>query len=167
MISVDSFEEMGTFKSVRLGQMCGSAEGCILGTSCNTVSTNERTLADKIKAMKTPWDEWNQMFQVLVEQHVQMLEHISTCIDALMQRTEMVADQVTAWGNLQPELMKLGTVYRVNRAPIQMNDRKAWQLCKLKRRTRNVACFLCGQKHFAIVCPLKPMLEIFAVAQAQ
>ena len=144
MISVDSFEEMETFEFVRLGQMCGSAKGCSLGTSCNAVSTNERTLADKIKAMKTSWDEWNRTFQVLVEQHVQKLEQISTCIDALMQHTETVADQVAAWGNLQPEPMKLGIVYRVDRASVQMEDRKAWQLCKLKRRSQNVACFLCG-----------------------
>ena len=105
--------------------MCGSVEGSSLGTSCNVVSTNERMLADKIKAMKTSWDEWNRMFQVLVEQHVQKLEQISTCIDALMQHTETVANQVAAWGNLQPEQMKLGIVYRVDRALVQMEDRKA------------------------------------------
>ena len=135
---------MEMFEFVRLGQMCGSAEGCSLGTSCNAVSTNERTLVDKIKAMKNSWDEWNRTFQVLVEQHVQKLEQISTCIDALMQHTKTVVDQVEAWGNLQPEPMKLGTIYRVDRAPVQMEDRKAWQLCKLKRRSQNVFCFLCG-----------------------
>ena len=52
----------------------------------------EMALEDKIKALKAPWDEWNQVFQVLCDEHIRKLEQINTCFDALVQRTKMVAD---------------------------------------------------------------------------
>ena len=59
---------MGTFESVRLRQVCGSAEDCNLGTSCSSMA--EMSFEVRIKAMRVPWDEWNRAFQVLVDQHV-------------------------------------------------------------------------------------------------
>ena len=100
---------MGTFESVRRRQVCGSAEDCNLGTSCS--STAEMSFEARIKLLRAPWDEWNRAFQVLVDQHVQKVEQISTRFDALVKRTEIVADQVAAWGNLQPEPVRPGTTH--------------------------------------------------------
>lgn len=99
--SVDSLEAMKASKSVRLGQICGSVEGCSLGISCSKESTDEMTLEAKIKALKAPLDEWNRGFQLLYDEHVLKLKHISARFDALVQRTETVADQVVAWGKVQ------------------------------------------------------------------
>jgi hypothetical protein len=158
---------MKTFESVRLGQICGSVEGCSLGTSCSRETMVEMTLEAKIKAPRDPWDEWNRAFQVLVDEHIRKLEQINARFDALVQRKKTIADQVAAWGKVQPEPMRLGTIYRVDGAPNKTIDKVARQLGKLEKRSHNVACFLCGQHHFAIVCPLKPNLEGLAVAQAR
>ena len=115
LIPVESFGTMGTFESVRLRQVCGSAEDCNLGTSCS--STAEMSFEARIKLLRTPWDEWNRAFQVLVDQHVQKVEQISTRFDALVKRTEIVADQVAAWGNLQPEPVRPGTTHTADGAP--------------------------------------------------
>lgn len=53
-------------------------------------------LEAKVKALKAPLDEWNRAFQLLCDEHVLKLEQISACFDALVQRTQMVADQVEA-----------------------------------------------------------------------
>ena len=59
---------------------------------------------------------------MLVDQHIQKLEKMSARFDALVQQTETIADQVAAWGNLQSDPMRLGTIYRVDGALNQMTD---------------------------------------------
>lgn len=106
---------METFESVRLEQVCGSVEDCSLSTSCNNMA--KILFQARIKAMRAPWDEWNRAFQVLLDQHIQKVEKISAHFDALVKQTEMVADQVAAWGNLQLEPMRPGTTYRADSSP--------------------------------------------------
>ena len=61
----------------------------------------------------------------------------------------------------------MGTIYRVDGAPDNMIDKESWKLGKVEKRSQNVVRFLCGQPHFAIVCPLKPNLEGFTIAQVR
>lgn len=157
---------MKTSKSVILRKISESVEGCSFGTSYSRESMAKMKLEAKIKALRDPWDEWNQAFQVLVDEHIQKLVHISTHFDALVQQIKMVANQVAAWGEVQPKPMILGTIYRVDGSSEKMTNTEARQLGKLEKRSQNVVCFLCRQPHFAIVCPLKEKLEGLAATQA-